>query len=285
MLSTLTPQQTTALRRTCMLLEEFEASESIANTGTGARAEGHDFEDIVAAFWTEVASLATQLGAKAGPEYRLESAGAGRNRRSSVYRRFDHDSRRLYLPLAQPTPGASRGDDERTFQWLKLSFDVEALAVAYPGRIAVRERYAPQGGPYAGDSYWEMFRGLTTNFDDSVVLEDNGVLVEKILLEYKTAKSSRGRAIDGNAHERLSFQILQYLEVATQYPSCRFEVLANGAFRNYRNKYHLGFNQQADRLSSFRWFQMAYRCEAHQYESLAADLLLWLSTGKKRDSR
>jgi len=285
MLSIFNPQQTVKLLRTCMRLEEFEASESIANTGTGARAEGNDFEDIVATFWAEVAELAIELGATPGPEYRLESAGAGRNRRSSVYRRFDHSARRLYLPQSAPNLGASSGGDQRTLQWLRLSFNVEDLVVAYPGRLAVRERYAPRDGRYAGDSYWEMFRGLTTSFDDSVVLEDDGVLVEKILLEYKTAKSSRGRAIDGNAHERLSFQILQYLEVATQYPSCRFEVLANGAFRNYRNKYHVGFHQQADRLSSFRWFQMGYRCEAYQYESLAMDLLTWLSTGEKRESR
>jgi hypothetical protein len=127
-----------------------------------------------------------------------------------------------------------------------------------------------------------MFNGLTTNFDDCVVLEDRGTLKHKLLLEYKTAKSSRGTGIDGNAHERLSFQILQYLEVATQYPACSLEVIANGAFKNYRNKYHLGFKQQANRLKSFRWFEMTYRCESHEYTALASGLLHWLFHGDNR---
>ncbi len=273
------------LRRICMELEEFEASESVANTGTGARPEGHAFETIVGDFWAEVAALIQRQGATPREQFQLVGAGAGRNRRTGVHRRYDYAPRSIYLPQGAFDPAGSRSNDQRTCEWLRLSFDVEATAVAFPGRAMVREHYAPDGGPYAGDRYWEMFRGMTTNFDDTVVLEESGVLVEKLLFEYKTAKSSRGTAIDGNAHERLSFQILQYLEVATQFPSCRLEVVANGAFRNYRNKYHLGFNQQADRLSSFRWFDMSYRCEAKQYESLAIGLVDWLIRGTARKAK
>lgn len=265
------------LRKVCKELEVFEAGESQRNTGTGKRTDGNDFEKLIEEYWKCVAKLAIEHGAVPKEQVPMSPGGAGRNRRTGAHRRYTFGSRSIYLP--QPYPDASVEIDRnpRIGEWLRLSFNVEETARAYPGPDVVREKYAPRGGPYAGDQYWQMFSGMSTNFDDTVVMEDGGVLVEKILFEYKTAKSSKGRCIDGNAHERLSFQVLQYLEVATKFTACRLEVLANGAFKQYKNKYHLGFNQQADRLSSFRWFDMRYRCEAEQYESLAGELLQWLS--------
>jgi len=129
-------------------------------------------------------------------------------------------------------------------------FPVSELIAAYPTEVEAIGRYAPDTGPFAGSQYPGIYSGLTTKFDDTVVLEDGGVLREKLLLEYKTAKSSRQRQIDGNAHERLSFQIMQHLEVATRYTKCSLVVLANGAFIRYRNKYHVNFHVQADRLAN-----------------------------------
>lgn len=121
-----------------------------------------------------------------------------------------------------------------------------------------------------------MFDGLKTKFDDTVLLEESDVLKHKFLFEYKTAKSTRGQQIDGNAHERLSFQIMQYLEVATRYPQCSLVVLANGAFARYRNKYHVSFKVQADRLRCFKWFEMQHLCTSTEYARLVRRLLDWI---------
>lgn len=129
-----------------------------------------------------------------------------------------------------------------------------------------------------------MSHDLSTSFDDTVVMVEAGVLREKLLLEYKTAKSSKGRQIDGNAHERLSFQVMQYLEAATRYTKCSFVVIANGAFIRYKNKYHVNFRVQADRLRNFAWFSMEHVCSAREYERLLGGLLVWLLEGTSRIS-
>jgi len=147
---------------------------------------------------------------------------------------------------------------------------------SFPGQEAAVTRYAPPSGPYADARYPEMYGGMKTKFDGTIVCEEGGILREKVLLEYKTGKSSKGRHIDGNAHERLSFQILQYLEVATRYTRCSFAVLANGAFAFYRNKYHVSFRVQAERLENFAWFHMEHLCTVPEYADFALRLIDWL---------
>ena len=126
-----------------------------------------------------------------------------------------------------------------------------------------------------------MYNALTTTFDDTVLLTENGTLIEKILLEYKTAKSTKDEKIDGNAHERLSFQIMQYLEAATRYTRCSLVVIANGAYVKYRNKYHVSFHVQADRLNNFSWFKMEFACASAEYARFLESLLAWLFNGVK----
>ena len=132
------------------------------------------------------------------------------------------------------------------------------------------------------DQYPEMYTGLTTRFDDTIVLVEGGVLKEKILLEYKTAKSSKGRQIDGNAHERLTFQVMQYLEIATQYTACSMVVIGNGAFVKYRNKYHVNFHVQADRLKNFQWFNLEHMSGAGEYVKFVTGIATWLTKGHER---
>ena len=166
---------------------------------------------------------------------------------------------------------------------MEVVFGVPDLIAAFPTEAEAIRKYAPQTGAYAGKKYPNIYNGLKTKFDDTVVLVDDGVLHEKILLEYKTAKSSARRQIDGNAHERLSFQIMQYLEVATRYTKCSLMVIANGAFIRYRNKYHVNFHVQADRLANFSWFSMEHACTTKEYVWFLKGLLAWLFEGKARD--
>ncbi|MGI9012762.1 MAG: hypothetical protein ACR2GY_00765, partial [Phycisphaerales bacterium] len=245
-------------------MEMFEAGASIANTGTGARREGGDFEKLVYQFWSASASYCVERGAKTewvpGP-------------RSRLWLRLIVDDRAVFIPTLEPLSGSSGRSPKG---WLDLDFLVDDLIAAYPGQAEAVNRYAPTTGPYAHEKYPEQFSRMKTKFDDTIVLEEAGVLKEKILLEYKSSKSSKGRQIDGNAHERLSFQIMQYLEVATRFTRCSLAVVTNGSFARYRNKYHVNFHVQADRLASFRWFEMDHLCTTSEYARLFNRLVSWL---------
>jgi hypothetical protein len=252
-------------------IEEFEASASRANTGTGSRREGDQFEALLGTFWAALGSCATAAGAEPSEVVECRWPG-GRGH----WRSHTKGDRTLWLPVRA---GHGRKADERIREWLRLVFPVSELVDAFPGRREVVERYSPVHGPYAGQDYPGMYSGLTTGFDDSILMVEGGVLREKMLLEYKTGKSSKGRSIDGNAHERLSFQVMQYLEAATRYTKCSLVVMANGAFTRYRNKYHVNFNIQADRLQNFAWFSMQYLCTRERYLRFADDLLGWVTRG------
>jgi hypothetical protein len=245
---------------------EFEAEGSRANTGAGGRQEGAGFEKVVRRWWAAV-------------DADLVRAGATRhlfdqNRRR--WARLSRGERSLIIPASTAAAPQTPSTDADT-RWLETNFltetIVESFARSQPDRIA---KYPPSIGPYGGSEYPTIYTGLQTQFDDTVILEDRGVLKEKILLEYKSAKSTQGRQIDGNAHERLSFQMMQYLEIATRYTKCSFVVLANGAFVRYRNKYHVNFHMQADRLRNFAWFDMEHACTPDEFNRLHNRLRTWL---------
>jgi hypothetical protein len=248
-------------------MQEFEASASRANTGTGSRREGEHFEHLVLSWWD---SLAEYLSTRGADSHRVCTSDGGK------FTKLTKNDRALYLPSSTRSPARST---EVPDTWFQTVFQISDILIEYPGLNEVLNRYAPSVGPYAGGDYPKMYTGLTTEFDGTIVCEQNGVLREKLLLEYKTAKSSTGRQIDGNAHERLSFQIMQYLEVATRYTSCSFVVLANGAFVRYRNKYHPNFHLQADRLSNFSWFHMSHFCTIPEYAVLASRLINFIDGG------
>jgi hypothetical protein len=121
-----------------------------------------------------------------------------------------------------------------------------------------------------------MFAGMTTRFDDTIVLEEADVLAEKILLEHTTAKSSESVQTDVNARERLTFQVMQYLEVATREPDCSLTVIADGAFAARRNTYHVSLRSQVARLAAFTWFEMEHCCECSEYLAFVHRLVAWL---------
>jgi hypothetical protein len=255
-------------------MEAFEASESVANTGTGARREGAKFELLASELWRAMARLAAESGATA-----TELPGAG----TRWYSELGVQDRKLLLPLGRKK--AKKPKNSVPPRWVESDFGVTELVQSYPGLSEATTRYAPTTGPFAKSKYPDMFRGLSTEFDDSIVLVEAGVLREKVLLEYKTAKSSEGVQVDANVHERLSFQMMQYLEVATRYTKCSLMVMANGAFIRYRNKYHVNFHVQADRLTNFAWFSMEHACTATEYTRFLSGLLSWLFEGAPRTTR
>ena len=259
----------------CRRMEDFEASVSRVKTGTGARREGAGFEKLIAELWAAVRAEASRRGADAATV-----TGVGKR----IYARLDAGPRTLLLPAPDLAEAFAAAAGTERHRWLEVAFGVADLVGAFPSEAEAVARYAPRTGPFAGEDYPDIYAGMRTHFDDTVVLAEGGVLREKILLEYKTAKSSKGRTIDGNAHERLSFQIMQYLEAATRYTRCSLTVLANGAFVRYRNKYHTNFHVQADRLANFGWFSMDYACTQSGYERFISGLLGWLIDGVPREA-
>lgn len=256
-------------------IEDFEASDSVANTGAGSRRDGEGFENLIERMWAALIDNAEDGGA---------SLSYVRHPRGKVYAKLTVDGRSLYLPAAAPEYGPQPEVHPQP-RWLETIFEVEEMVENHPGTREAVERYAPEEGPFAGDAYAGIYSGLSTIFDDNIALEDNGKLVEKILLEYKTAKSSGDKRIDGNAHERLTFQIMQYLEVATQFESCSLVVLANSAFVRYRNKYHVNFQIQAERLAIFPWFHMRHHCTKSGIHLFTTSLMQWLFEATPRRNR
>jgi len=252
-------------------IEQFEASGSIPNTGTGSRSEGRKFEHLIQQLWQTVSDTAVAAGADV-------EIVKGQNRR--YYHRLTVDYRSLLLPATEPALNSASRNNIKPHRWLEVHFQVSDLVSSFPTEDFAIRRFAPATGPYAYDNYPKIYDKLRTSFDDTIALVDNGTLLEKILLEYKTAKSSGGNRIDGNAHERLSFQILQYLEAATRYTRCSLVVIANGAFVRYKNKYHTNFHIQAERLKNFAWFNMKFMSTCDEYLALVDYLLGWLLIGQ-----
>lgn len=253
------------ITQTLNKIESFEAASSRANTGTGARREGDEFQILIKELWNYFRLFAERNQAQS------EIVIASDKRK---YARLSVANRMLFIPV--PSNIVVSASVSNQLKWLEVTFPVQSLIANFPGEDEIIKKYAPTEGKYSGSRYPEIYKGMTTEFDDTIVLVRDGILYEKILLEYKTAKSSKGDRIDGNAHERLSFQIMQYLEVATRYTRCSLFVIANNAFVRYKNKYHVNFHIQAERLSNFCWFYMSYACTVKEYKQLLSSLLSWL---------
>lgn len=258
------PSADKQLMRLAGQLEAFEASRSRPRTGTGSRREGERFESLVRRFWRRLGHILAKL-----PSTSSCVVSVGRRR----YRHLSRRSRSLFLPTTDEPTHALHLPPE----WFDVSFDVDQLIGRYPGFQTAVQRYAPRSGPYAATKYPRMFSGMQTTFDDTILLVECDTLRNKLLLEYKTAKSSKGTQIDGNAHERLSFQIMQFLEIATHFPRATLLLVANGAYVRYRNKYHVNFHVQADRLSAFAWFNMKQLYEKDDYLGFSNCLTAWLT--------
>ena len=248
-------------------MEKFEAAASVAGTPAGSRRDGGDFEDLCLGFWDAVGDVCKA----AGCHVEGSTVKGGR-----MWNGLRFEKRTLWLPTRN---AESEVLVPRAAEWLKTVYRVPELVGQYPGTQQAVDDFSPARGPFAGASYPNIYAGLSTGFDGAIIFVEDDTLVRKLLLEYKTAKSSGNKQIDGNAHERLSFQVMQYLEVATRYPSARFRVLANGAFVKYKNKYHVSFKIQAQRLRCFAWFDMNFACTAEEFVALAQECISWLLKG------
>lgn len=135
----------------------------------------------------------------------------------------------------------------------------------------------PREGRFAGCSYPNIHKVLFVEFDGTILFIGSDELRCKVLLECKSAKSSNKIQIDGNAHERFSYQNLEYLELAALYPRTQLLLLTNDAFVHYRNKHHTGFGVHGIGLSNaFAWYDFDMVSTASQYVRLFERWHAWL---------
>src|SRR5688500_3451819 len=120
-------------------MELFEASESVANTGTGSRREGEGFERLVGELWESLRRHSVERGAACS-----FVRGVG-NRR---WARLAVGDRALYLPNNPHAPLSDPG--AQPSRWLEVAFSVSDLIAAFPSEAEAVRRYAPESGPYAG---------------------------------------------------------------------------------------------------------------------------------------
>jgi hypothetical protein len=247
----------------------IEATASESNTGAGKRQDGAVFEHLMLEYWNAVADLCVSRGATARHVMVAKSS-------SKHYVELSAGKRRIVIP-SQVSEAAV------TAPWMKanlqVAFKSKDILSQYPDLASEVAKWAPDEGSYSGAKYKSLFEDKKTEFDDTFLKFDGDLLVEKVLLEYKTAKSSKGVALDGNAHERLTFQMMQYLEISPLYSKCSMMVFANGAFGRYKNKYHFHFRLQMHRLANFEGFNASFNSSASEYLLQANVLADWLLDG------
>lgn len=250
----------------CATIGGFEAGPSETGRPAGAAPGGSDFEGSVHDVWAWlVAALVGDHGVLAD---RVCSGARSllRLRRPQLGTAVLLDIDASALPF---TPDAAVEDVPAA--WGETRFLVSDLVDWHLGeRVRAFAPPTPSDSAlYHGDSYPSMYDGFKTCFDFNVVLAQNGELVDKMLFEYKSAKSSDGDRMDGNAHERLGFQVLQYLEIANHLGNTSLNVIASSAYARYRNKYHVAFNQQAVRLgNTYATFVMRFASCPSEYAAL-----------------
>ena len=142
------------------------------------------------------------------------------------------------------------------------------------------------------DDYKRLYHGTKMKFDGILMFVEgidgyDHIGVDKIrsiaILEIKSAKSSNGRSIDGNAHERFSFQMLQYL-ILSEYvnknphlPNVSLLLMTNSSFLRYNNKYHAAFGTHGLLLSTCSsHFRFRMISDEVQYASFFTLMHKWI---------
>ena len=271
------------LREIASHLAAVEAAESQPGLPAGSAAGGSDFEHAMADAWVEIGKTLEQEGCS------VIDAISGKNRMCGL--RSPNGERVVYLLGSCVQYGLPPKEREQIPElWGQHSYTTSHLIEAHLGDDVLK--FAPETSRdserFFSENYPLMYAGRKTSFDFTLACADNKTLSEKILFEYKSGKSSSGVSLDGNAHERLSFQMLQYLEIAGHGYPVSFNVFTSSAFSKYKNKYHVSFNQQSERLGNvFQYFQMRICTNETEYLRFFSMLFAWLYQAQplRRDYR
>lgn len=265
----------------------YEGEPTRKGQPAGSSERGRLFEKIVSKGFSRAIKSIAQLNgftATSGSVGSTQIAKMAHRDRVILFAFAGHEAEKsLVEDLRKEDPLLTGIDPEQLSEWIRMKYKV-AMWVNHRLPRLGEMGWIPENSErvsYAGDQYRELYSGCTTGFDATVlylVKEGEGYfLAKKCLLECKSAKSSKGEVIDGNAHERFSFQNLEYLEIATLYPRCELLLLTNDAYVRYRNKYHACFGVHALRLSNaFSWYSFKIITTAEQYLQLFRSWEEWL---------
>lgn len=259
-------------------IASFEDAPSKAGRPTGSAKGGFSFEGLVAKGLNQVIGALMSLNG-ATPHFVLVGSPSPRKLKtkdgifaiSKHHRQIVFRMRDIISGEAHNTPLALKE------QWLKRTYKVEEWYNAKIAELSSKGWIPEDGEVFSGSNYSKIHKDLTIEFDGTVLFIEEGVLQWKVLLECKSAKSSKKGRIDGNAHERFAYQNLEYLELAALYPRTQLLLLTNDAFVRYRNKYHTGFGVHGIRLANaFAWYDFDMVSTASQYIRLFERWHEWL---------
>jgi hypothetical protein len=260
------------------MIAAYSGGPSLPGVPAGARPEGGLFEEAVLAAWGLFAEGVEPIA----EIYEIEPSRPGQPQAIGIESK--RGPWRLYLRHHEKLVPYARGQKTSDIHpaWLQKRFLVSELLEEHlgPGPYSFAPKDNNDSSRYFGDNYPALFARKTTDFDFSGALVENDILKEKLLFEYKYCKSTNGVGVDGNAHERLAFQVLQYVEIALRFPVCSMNVIAAQAFSEFKNKYHPAFNQQSIRLSeTFSKLHFRFAACRSDYMALFQCLANFLSEG------
>lgn len=260
-------------------IASFEDAPSEVGRPTGSAEGGSSFEGLVANGITDVINFLLEIqGSSAhSVEVAINNLSSRKLRTNDGIIALSKDHRKMIFRL--PGIKLEKTHDspvEVKEQWLRRTYKVEEW---YDQKISEFESkgWIPKEGKFADRSYPDIHKGLSIEFDGTILFIERDELRCKVLLECKSAKSSNKIQIDGNAHERFAYQNLEYLELAALYPRTQLLLLTNDAFVRYRNKYHTGFGVHGIRLANaFAWYDFDMVSTTSQYVRLFRRWHAWL---------
>ncbi len=227
-------------------LNTFEAPETQTGVPAGGVREYVHFHVLAKAFLSE---LADKLAGEYGGSL---PAGSG----DMHWRKIVNGRRVCYVPCAPPP------------------FNVVVAGI--PRWLSWKASERPQFSSVDESGAWEgAFR-----FKGVIGLIEEGCPPVRILTEYVTGKSSEGEKMDGNAHERLSYKVLQYLDAmhnGDPQEGCELFVFGNGAFTKYTNRFYPATQRHLELLAgAFSGFRVVWAVEVEDFLGLALRIVDWL---------
>ncbi|GIW38888.1 MAG: hypothetical protein KatS3mg075_369 [Meiothermus sp.] len=262
------------------MIASFEDGVTQKGRPTGQATGGRSFEaNLAIALGSFISQIAQEL--RIDPLLIRGEDENGQILKNEIYLGLSYRNRSIIWNLPSLNVSSQSKKDNQTvrYSWLARKYDVSIWydrvlgALDNRGWVPIPEDETN----YHGERYSEIYKGSQITFDGTIALIESDQLRRKIFIEAKSAKSSNKGRIDGNAHERFSYQNLEYLELATLYPSTQLLLLTNDAFVRYKNKYHTGFGVHAVRLSNaFGFYSFDMVSTKSQYVRLFNSWKSWI---------
>lgn len=170
-------------------LDAIVSGPSIEGRPAGSSDAGSKFEQAIGLLWQDFARVHR-------PTLQLVRVNApnthGRTITAYCLRNPINKAEMFFPPVSAVLDSDVTEEGTLPESWLRRKFLVSELIEGHLGQGPYSfAPPTPRDSPnYYGPHYPELYTGRTTNFDWSVALADNGMIVEKMLFEYKSAKSS-----------------------------------------------------------------------------------------------